>query len=681
MKYPFVKQRDLKSCGISSLLMIIKYYKGNVLLEELEDKTETNKLGTTAYNIIKAANNLGFNAYGVKYDINNINGEELFLPCIAHVVIEEKYLHYVVIYKIDYKNKRLLIADPATSIKWWTFEEFIKISSSVYIILEQKENIPYQKNNSIMSIILEYIYSNKKMVLYTIMLSLISTIFMLASSFFLQYVIEIVNAKNNNAIFLFYIFMNIFLIKHMSDYYRNSILIILNKLIDYKLFVKMYTKIINLPYQYFHNHTTGEIVSKIEDLNVIKKIITKLILSLGVDSILSLITLLILFLMNKNLFMISLLSIIVYFLLSYIFGIIMKNKILKAYELKTKYNTNVVEDISSYESIKTLNLESSFINSLKDSKTKYLDAINQLDNTINIQTLLKDIASSVFIVLIVATGYFEIINNSLTVGQMITFYILYQNFISPIKDLSDINLLLIESNNIINKLSIFNKKENNNGNLKLSKINNINLNLNYKNILNNINLNINLGDKILLYGKSGSGKTTLLKIIANLIEIENGNLSINNYDVNYYVNNLIKSKITYIPQQSVFTTDSIINNIIYKREVNEKDLYKVINISDIESVVKNKPLNFNYLLEENAGNISGGERQKIVLARSLLKKSDVYLFDESFNEIDVESENKILKNMFNYYKNNTMIVVSHRLDNMNLYDRIFELKDGVLNAI
>lgn len=681
MKYPFVKQRDLKSCGISSLLMIIKYYKGNVLLEELEDKTETNKLGTTAYNIIKAANNLGFIAYGVKYDINNINGEELLLPCIAHVVIEEKYLHYVVIYKIDYKNKRVLIADPATTIKWWTFEEFTKVSSSVYIILEQKENIPYQKNNSIISIILEYIYSNKKMILYTIILSLISTIFMLASSFFLQYVMEIINAKNNNALFLFYIFMNIFLIKHMSDYYRNSILIILNKLIDYKLFVKMYTKIINLPYQYFHNHTTGEIISKIEDLNVIKKIITKLILSLGVDSILSLITLLILYLMNKNLFVISLLSIIVYLLLSYIFGIIMKNKILKAYELKTKYNTNIVEDISSYESIKTLNLESNFINSLKGSKAKYLNAINELDNTINIQTLLKDIASSIFIVLMVATGYFEIMNNSLTVGQMITFYILYQNFISPIKDLSDINLLLIESKNIINKLSVFNKEETNSGNLTLSKINNINLNLNYKNILNNINLNINLSDKILLYGKSGSGKTTLLKIIANLIEVENGNLLINNYDINYYINKEIKSKITYIPQQSVFTTDSIINNIIYKREVNEKDLSKVINIADIESVVKNKPLNFNYLLEENASNISGGERQKIVLARSLLKKSDVYLFDESFNEIDVESENKILKNMFNYYKNNTMIVVSHRLDNMNLYDKVFELKEGVLNAI
>jgi ATP-binding cassette, subfamily C, bacteriocin exporter len=681
MKYPFIKQTDLKSCGISSLLMIIRYYKGNITLEELEEKTKTSKLGTTAYNIIETANELGFNSYGVKYDFNNINGEELILPCIAHVIIEEKYLHYVVIYKVDYQNKKFLIADPATKIKWWTFEEFMKVSSGVYLILEQSKKIPYQKNNSIMSIILEYIYSNKKIISYTIILSFISTIFMVISSFFLQSVLEIINTANNMIILISYIFMNVYLIKHLSDYFRNSILIILSKIIDYKLFTKMYTNIIYLPHQYFNNHTTGEIVSKIEDLNVIKKIITKLILSLGVESIFSLITLIVLYIINKNLFLISLLSILLYVLLSYIFGVIMKSKILKAYELKTKYNTNIVEDISSYESIKTLNLEEEFINSYKRSKVKYLDSINELDNTINYQNLIKDIVSSCVVVLIMAVGYFEVISNNLTIGQMLTFYILYQNFINPLKDLSDINLLLLESNNIVNKMSVFNYTKVETGSLALKRINNIDLTLNYKDILKDIKLKLTNGDKILLYGKSGSGKTTLLKMISGLIETENNTIFINDYDINSYKKNGINKNITYVPQQSSFITDTIMNNIIYKREVSESNLKRVLEITDIRKVIKDKPLLYNYLLEENGSNISGGERQRVILARSLLKKSDVYLFDESFNEIDVESERVILESIFSYYKNNIIIVVSHRLNNQDLYNRTYEIKDGYLNAV
>ena len=110
MRYPFEKQKDLKDCGVCSLLMIIRYYGGGVSKEYLRELTNTTKLGTTAYDIIQAANKLGFNSTGVKGNISDL--DESNSPCIAHVVIKKSYQHFIVIYKVDKKKKKLLIADP-----------------------------------------------------------------------------------------------------------------------------------------------------------------------------------------------------------------------------------------------------------------------------------------------------------------------------------------------------------------------------------------------------------------------------------------------------------------------------------------------------------------------------------------------------------------------------------------
>ena len=102
-KYPFIKQDGFKDCGVSSLLMIIKYYHGNISKERLRELTKTNKNGTTAYNLIEAARMLGFRANGIKCKLEEI--ENTNLPCIAYVTINDIYKHYIVIYKINFEKK------------------------------------------------------------------------------------------------------------------------------------------------------------------------------------------------------------------------------------------------------------------------------------------------------------------------------------------------------------------------------------------------------------------------------------------------------------------------------------------------------------------------------------------------------------------------------------------------
>ena len=141
-RYPFVKQEGIKDCGVASLLMIIKYYKGYVGIEELRDMTKTDKKGTTAYHLIEAAKKIGFEAIGIKCTINDITKNKVILPCIAHVTLEDSYYHYVVVYEVNFNKKEVLIADPSNKIKRISFDDFNKIWNNVLITLYPIVKIP-----------------------------------------------------------------------------------------------------------------------------------------------------------------------------------------------------------------------------------------------------------------------------------------------------------------------------------------------------------------------------------------------------------------------------------------------------------------------------------------------------------------------------------------------------------
>ena len=122
--FPFIKQLNEKDCGVCSLAMIIKYYGGNYTLNELRKLTNTNNHGTTAYHLIEASKKIGFTAKGIKCKFDDLNKDNFILPCIAHLKYESSG-HYIVIYKVDFKKKTIVIADPANKIKTITFNDIL----------------------------------------------------------------------------------------------------------------------------------------------------------------------------------------------------------------------------------------------------------------------------------------------------------------------------------------------------------------------------------------------------------------------------------------------------------------------------------------------------------------------------------------------------------------------------
>ena len=171
-KYPFVRQDDLKDCGVSCLDMIIKYYKGFVKKSTLLEMTKTNKDGTTLFHLNETLTKLGFNSKGVKCNLEDITKENIILPCIANVIINNSYKHFIVIYEINFKKKYLIIADPGDKIKKITYKEFNKIFNNVLLIFYPIKNIPIENNISNYKFILKLLTPHKQTLINIFILSI-----------------------------------------------------------------------------------------------------------------------------------------------------------------------------------------------------------------------------------------------------------------------------------------------------------------------------------------------------------------------------------------------------------------------------------------------------------------------------------------------------------------------------
>jgi ABC-type multidrug transport system fused ATPase/permease subunit len=261
---------------------------------------------------------------------------------------------------------------------------------------------------------------------------------------------------------------------------------------------------------------------------------------------------------------------------------------------------------------------------------------------------------------------------------MFNFFITF--FFEPMKNIFEAEPLLRASSNALIRMSEFYEIEKDKmecekqcfkGNLRLKDLS---FAYNGKDkAINNINLDVKHGQKMMIIGSSGSGKSTVSKMIMRYLESQNNQIFIDERDINEYSLATIRNNVCYVSQEELLFTDSLYNNIKLDREVSEEQLANVINISYINEIMSNHNLDCHMLIEENGANLSGGERQRIFIARALLKNSTIYIFDESMSEMDIGLERKILKNIFDNYKDKTIIVISHRLDNADLYDRVISM--------
>lgn len=677
-----VLQDGIKDCGVCCLLSIIKHYGGNVSKEYLRDLTNTTKNGVTAYNIIETAKKLGFDSYALCGDLKEIDANNL--PVIAHVIINKSYKHFIVIYKIDFLNEKVLVMNPAKGKEILSFSEFKLESSSNYIFLKPVKKLPtFQEKKIIKTTIIKYILKNKQLLIYLIILTIIFFILNLLSAFHFKYLLDYVINYNisKNALLISITVLIIYILKEVISYLRDIIVLKYSEMFDEVVTIKIYKQIILLPYLYYKNRTTGEVISRMKDLGVIKGFIIQVITSISTSFLSTIIFFIVLFNINNKLTYLSIFQFIMLLLLNFIFKNKIKNKTAKYYKQEEKVNSYLVESLSSVDAIKGMHIEKRTIDKFLLKYKNYLESAYCLSITNEANIYLKNIINSIFIVILLHLGTILVINNEITLSEFIiyqsinNFYLSsFYSFISIINEYPKYKASLERIEDIFNiKEEVFDSSSyytnyNLNGDILYK---NLSYSYNSKILLDNINFKIKYKDKIFLYGPSGTGKSTFVKLLMRYIEMPFGHISINNIDINHYHLDILRNNITYVSQQEYLFNDTLYNNITLGREIDKKEINKVVKMLYLNEVG-----NLNRMVEENGFNFSGGERQRIILARSVLKKSSIYIFDEALSQIDVVKERDILINIFKYLKDKTIIVISHRFDNKDLFERIIRIEKG-----
>ena len=522
------------------------------------------------------------------------------------------------------------------------------------------------------------------MLLNIFILSLFITFFSIITSFYTEYMIEAVTSLSKyNLHIIFYIFFLIYLLKIVTEFIRNKSLITINQKIDLNLTIDTYNKIIDLPYSYYQGRSTGDILSRINDLDNVRDMISKVALSLFIDLPLTLISLIVLYIINSTLFMIGLIILVLYFIIIILFRGAFNDYIVKIKTKKSESTSYMIETISGFETIKGTHLERSVKDKFEKKYVKFLKDIFNYQNLYFLQDFFKEIINNIGFIVITLIGCLLVIENKLTLGSLFTFSSLLVYFLEPIKNIINLDSVIKEAKHSLKRvldIITYDTSENGiveefkNGNIKF---NNLCFTFNDRDyILKDINLSIKKNSKVMIVGKSGSGKSTLLKLIMKYYSVENNKIFINNIDINNYTKKTIDNNILYLSQNEILFNDTLYNNLIVGNS-ESSNLLEISKMCYIDEIIDSN-LGFNMLIEENGFNLSGGEKQRIMLARALLKKFNILIIDEGLNQVDINLERKILKNIFKKFKDKTIIVISHRLDNLDLFDELIEIEKGVL---
>ena len=670
-----VMQEDKNDCGASCLLSIIRFYGGDASKERIVEQLKTTKDGTNFYSLKNAAYKYGLTAKAfIVEDIDKI--KKINSPFIAQVK-KEAGMHFVVVYHIE--DNKVTLMDPTIGKVKMDLFEFSSMWTGYIMIFEKVFNTPlYIRNKSLNNIIISSLFKNKSIIVSLIILSIIFTILSVVSSMYAQIIFDkVIDTNVTNIILVSGVFSVLYIIKNITNYIRNYIIIYFNQKLDISIIEDSFKRVILLPYYYYKNKNTGEVLSRINDLVNIKNFITKVIVTCFLDIFTFIISLIIIYMINKNIIFISLVICFIYVVILFIFNPFIKSITKYVQEGNARVNSNIIECISSFETVKGLHIEDNILRKFSNIYSNYLNRVYSSEKISNNMFFMREIIMDLGILFINYLSIRYIKDSIITRGQYLTIMLLSSYLIYPFRNIISMipeyhlvkgsihrfnNLLEVEIDKYEDKRLVVN------GNIR---VNNLTYSYNNKNnILDSISFDIEDKEKVLVLGPSGCGKSTIMKILYKYYKVDRDMIYIDNEDINDYNLSDIRDNFTYISQNEMLYTDTIQNNILLGRNIDYKLFLSICKIFYIDDIIKDNVMGYDYMLLENGVNISGGERERIILGRSFLKDSKVVIIDEGLNQIDINLERKILKNMFYYFYDKTIIIISHRKENMDLYDKV-----------
>ena len=500
--------------------------------------------------------------------------------------------------------------------------------------------------------------------------------------------------KDQTLIFVIPILIIIaFSTKGISLYIAKTLMIKVAEEVKKKLQINMLSSFINADTEYIENRHSGKYISNINfDVNQITGMLSTSFLNFFKDGLTLVGLLVVMFIQNWILSLIALIMIPLASITAKRLGKRMAKVATEAQERSGDLSKYLIDLFKNHKIIKIFQRENfeyerseKFVNELKEKSIKIATIL------IRATPIMEVLTGTMIAILIYYSGKM-IISGQLSINNFFSFLAAMMLSYQPVKSLATINIGvgqgLSAAKRILPIIDIQNKINKNENEKKLNLINGIitfnNVNFNYlsnedNKVLKNINFEISGGKMTALVGHSGSGKSTLLNLIPRIYDSTSGDIFIDGQSIKKVNLDSLRKEISIVDQNTTLFDDTVYNNIKYaKPDTSEEEIYKAAELSMCLDFVNNLEKKFETIIGENGVKLSGGEKQRLSIARAFLKNSKIILLDEATSSLDSDTEDKIQKALNILTSNKTTVVIAHRLSTILNSDKIYVMDKGAV---
>ena len=689
---------DIMDCGPACLKIIAKHFGKYYSLQYLRDLCGMTRIGVSFLDLTYACEKIGLRTLASEAGMQEMKNF-ITLPCIVHW----NESHFVVVYAVS--KKYVFVSDPASGLVKYDFANFKKgwctrhEEKGAFLAVEPQAHFKQiESGEKIERLkrfenILAYFTPYKRSFINLCLVMLIVTALQSLLPFITKAVIDVgIHTRDLNFIQLVLI-GNILIIFCMllSNVIRDWILLHVTARVNIALISDYLIKLMKLPASFFETKMTGDILQRAHDHERIRSFIMNNSLSMLFSLLSFSVFAVIMFIYNRNIFYIFLVGSVIYVVWILAFMRARKKLDWEYFTLMAKNQSYWIETISGINEIKVNNYEHQKRWKWEAIQTRLYKVTLKVQTISNMQNNGAQFINGIKNLSITFFCAMAVIRGEITFGVMIATQFIIGLLNAPIQQLvgflhagqyakisfarlSEIHQLADEDeHSVANRFEFPDKKDIQLSNVVFSYSRNV------KPVLMGLTLLIPEGKVTAIVGDSGSGKSTLLKLLLRLYNPVHGDIYIGGMKLNNICIRQWRSKCGIVFQDGKIFNDTALNNIILGDEkVDFERLKKAVEIANIAWDIEQLPQGYHTMLGDSGQGISGGQKQRLMIARALYKDPDYLFLDEATNALDTINEQKIVEALENAFAGKTVVVVAHRLSTIRKADQIVVLSNGCI---
>lgn len=695
MKYVNVLQHNEEDCGAACLASISKYYGRTFTINRIREVAGTYSSGTTLLGLKQGAEALGFtNVRGVKVTLNAIDDRAVSLPCIIHW----KGYHWVILY--GKRGKKYVIADPAIEGIQYIDRHWLQEAwpNGVLLTLEPDPIRFFSQSDEREKIgglgrFLKRIWYERTLFTQILILNLVVGIIALAAPLLIQVLTDDVLLKGDNQLLtrIIIAILVMSLIASSLDWLQANLISHFGQRLELRLILEFAQQILRLPLSYYESRRSGEVTSRLRDIQSINQLISQVLITLPSQFFVAITSLCFMLFYNIKLTVVAALLAFLMLLSTLIFLPLVRQKTRNIMSREAENQAILIETFKGAITLKTIAAAPQLWDEFKfrfSRLARVSFSTIQISITNNTSSRLVERVGGIIFLWF---GSSLVISQELTTGQLLALYSLNRNISVLLINLVIFADEFVRVDTAAQRLAEVietpaeNEKDSRKPYVNLSgdaPITCSHLNFNYAGrmtLLEDFTLTIPGGKVIALIGESGCGKSTLSKLMAGLYPLQSGNIRLGAYNLEDISLDCLRQQVVLVPQDPHFWSRSIIDNFnLIDPQITFEQIVKACQIAGADEFISNLPGRYQTVLGEFGANLSGGQRQRLTIARAMVNDPPILILDESTGALDPISETKILDNILQHRQGKTTILISHRPRVIQRADWIVMLEKGRL---